>query len=134
MLQEMGHNLIINTVITGGDAMEDTMLGFATLAEKFPDSSRLIVWLNPYFGQIVYAGKTFEEFPLYAEHKSKIDAIVRLPELQAETFGFDLSTMLKDRKTFRDAVYGGEYTLMARQRLKITRDKIYGQLSIIPTL
>lgn len=134
MLKEMGHNLLINTVITGGDAIEDTMLGFATLAEKFPDSSRLIVWLNPYFGQVVYQGKTFEQFPLYEEHCSKIDAIVRLPELQVETFGFDLSTMLKDRKTFQEAVSGSEYTLMARQRLKITRDKIYGQLSTIPTL
>lgn len=134
MLKEMEHNLLINTVITGGDAMEDTVLGFATLAEKFPDSSRMIVWLNPYFGQVAYQGKSFEQLPLYDEFRSKIDAIVRLPELQAETFGFDLCAMLKDRNTFQDAIFGDKYPLMTRQRLKITRDKIYGQLAIIPTL
>lgn len=134
LLKEMGHSLVVNTVITGGDAMEDTMLGFATLADRFPDFSDMIVWLNPYFGKVVYQGKTFEDFPPYQKHREKIRAIMRLPELQAATFGHDLSTMLKERKTFQESVNGTAYNLMARQRLKIIRDKIYVQLSEIGNL
>lgn len=134
LLTEMGHNLIVNTVITGGDAMGDTMLGFATLADRFFDFADMIVWLNPYFGRVVYQGKTFEELPPYKKYRDRIRAIVRLPDLQAATFGHDLNVMLKERKTFQDAISDLEYNLMARQRLKIIRDKIYVQLSEIGDL
>lgn len=134
LLRGQGHGMVINTVITGGDAMADTMLGFETLADRFPDFVSMIVWLNPFFGKVVYEGRQFEDFPPYRKNREKIRAVVRLPELQAHTFGHDLAAMLKARKTFSEAVSGTEYNLMARQRLKIIRDKIYVQLSEIPEL
>lgn len=133
LLLERGHRLVINTVIVGGNALEDTIHGFADLAEQFTEGVGLQVWLNPFFGPVAYHGKEFWDFPIYQEHKSKIGAVIQLPEL-SETFGYDLRVMLEDRKTFQEAIFGDAYNLMARQRLKMLRDKIYGQLAQIPEL
>lgn len=135
LMAEMGHTLYTNTIITGGDAMEDTVQGFASVISQFPDTSQMVVWLNPYFGDISHNGKSFEDFPIYKSKKSKVCALVSLPELQPETFGFDLSRMLKDRLTFTQALGNdSEYHIMTKQRLKITRDNIYSKLAAVPEI
>lgn len=135
LLAEMGHNLYANTVITGGDAMEETVKGFASIISQFPDSAGMNVWLNPYFGAVLHNGKRFEEMPAYTKHKAKINAIIQLPELQTETFGYDLSAMLKAKMTFAQALNDESgYDLMAKQRLKMIRRTIYAQLDSVPSL
>jgi hypothetical protein len=36
LLQDMGHELVVHTVVTGGQALLDTVSGFAQLASQFP--------------------------------------------------------------------------------------------------
>jgi hypothetical protein len=50
LLQDMGHELVVHTVITGGQALLDTVSGFAQLASQFPAECLFVVWLNPYLG------------------------------------------------------------------------------------
>lgn len=134
MLAEMGHTLHANTVITGGDAMEETMRGFAAIVAQFPETTGINVWINPYFGAVIHNGKKFEELPAYKAYKHRINAIISLPELQTETFGFDLSRMLKDKLTFAEALEGAKYDIMARQRLKMVQKAIFSQLDAIASL
>ena len=61
LLQEMGHELVIHTVVTGGQALLDTVSGFAQLITQFPDESTFVVWLNGYWGPIESEGKSFEQ-------------------------------------------------------------------------
>lgn len=60
-LNELGHELIIHSVITGGQAMLDTIHGFAQIVNQFPDDIRFVVWLNPSWGRIESEGKSFEQ-------------------------------------------------------------------------
>ena len=48
LLQDMGHELVVHTVVTGGQALVDTVSGFAQLASQFPAECLFVVWLNPY--------------------------------------------------------------------------------------
>lgn len=50
LLKDMGHEMVVHTVITGGQALQDTVSGFAQLAGQFPDECVFVVWLNPYWG------------------------------------------------------------------------------------
>ena len=128
MLKDLGHTLVIHTVITGGQAFQDTLNGFNQLIKHFSDEVKIIVWLNPYWGNINIQGKTFEDLRVYQENKKKISAIIHIPNFKEETFGSDLKDMLKERLTFVEAISKKEFTIMMRQRLKIISAQIFKQL------
>ena len=128
LLKDMGHELIIHTVITGGQALLDTINGFAQLVNQFPEDVRYVVWLNPYWGKIESEGKSFEQLRVYKETKDRIAAIINIPDLKEETFGHDLSNMLQQKITFNEAIDSPERNIMTRQRLKLIRDQLFSQI------
>ena len=128
LLADMGHELVLHTVVTGGQALLDTVNGFRQLASQFPAEALFVVWLNPYWGPIVHQGTPFEELKVYLDRRSRVAAIVHLPALKEATFGRDLSDMLQARLTFDEALAAPALTIMTRQRLKIVRGQLFGQL------
>ena len=128
LLAEMDRQLVVHTVITGSQALLDTVSGFAQLASQFPDEALFVVWLNPYWGPIEHEGKSFEQMKAYLTNKARVSAIVRLPALKEETYGRDLTDMLKERLTFDEALALDTLTIMTRQRLKIIKGQVFGQL------
>lgn len=129
LFAEMGHQMIIHTVVTGGQSLLDTVSGFSQLATQFPDEALFVVWLNPYWGPIEHEGKGFEQMKAYLARKDRVTAIVRVPVLKGETYGRDLSEMLQQRLTFDEAIAMGSLTIMTRQRLKIVKGQLFGQLA-----
>jgi hypothetical protein len=130
LLQNMRHELMVHTVITGGQALLDTVSGFAQLASQFPVECRFIVWLNPYWGPVEHDGKTFEQMKAYTANKGRVTAIVRIPDMKDETFGRDFSDMLQNRLTFDQALALESLTIMTRQRLAIVKQEMYQQLEM----
>lgn len=128
LLTEMGHEMIVHTVITGGQALLDTVSGFSQLASQFPSEAIFVVWLNPYWGPIEHEGKSFEQMKAYTANKARVSAIVQIPSLKEETYGRDLSDMLQERLTFDEALATDSLTIMTRQRLKIIKGQLFGQL------
>lgn len=134
LLVEMGHTLVVHTVVTGGQALLDTISGFAQLISQFPAETLFVVWLNPYWGPIEHEGKSFEQLKAYNANKSRVSAIVQIPTLKEETYGRDLSDMLKDRLTFDEALAMESLTIMTRQRLKIIKGQLFSQLEAAAVL
>jgi hypothetical protein len=128
LLAEMGRQLVVHVVITGGQALLDTVSGFAQLVSQFPEGTQFVVWLNPYYGPIEHEGKTFEQMKAYLNNKARVSAIVRLPALKEETYGVDLANMLQERLTFDEALARESLTIMTRQRLKIVQGMVFAQL------
>lgn len=128
LLTEMGHELVIHTVVTGGQALLDTVSGFSQLVNQFPGEVLFVVWLNPYWGAIEHEGKGFEQMKAYTMKKDRVSAIIQIPMLKEETYGRDLSDMLQERLTFDEALAMESLTIMTRQRLKIIKSQVFGQL------
>ena len=128
LLADMGHELLVHTVVTGGQALLDTVSGFSQLVSQFPTEAIFVVWLNPYWGPIEHEGKGFEQLKAYTANKSRVSAIVTIPTLKMETYGRDLSDMLQARLTFDEALAMDSLTIMTRQRLKIVKNQLFGQL------
>ena len=128
LLQGMGHELIIHSVITGGQAFEDTIHNLKEIVPQFPAEALFVVWLNPFWGPIEDKGKSFEQLPEYAAMRDRLSALVTIPTLKAETYGRDLTDLLQSRQTFDEALAKDSLTIMTRQRLKIVRDQLYAQL------
>lgn len=130
LLESFGHQLIVHTVITSGQALIDTINGFAQLVKQFPENVIFIVWLNEFWGKIEAQSKTFEEMKVYKDYKNRISAIIKLPSVKEETFGKDISEMLKKKQTFDEAIKDSSLSIMNRQRLKIYQNKLFTQLDL----
>ena len=128
LLQALGHELVIHTVITGSQALTDTLNGFAQLATQFTQETTFIVWLNPYWGAIESEGKSFEQMKAYTANKSRVSAIIHIPSLKKETYGRDLADMLQARLTFTEALANPALTIMTRQRLTIIKNQLFAQM------
>lgn len=128
LLTDMGHELVIHTVVTGGQALLDTISGFNQLVSQFPAEAHFVVWLNPFWGPIEHEGKGFEQMKAYTTNKARVSALIQIPALKKETYGRDLSDMLQERLTFDQAIGQQSLTIMTRQRLKIIKGQMYGQM------
>lgn len=100
MLYEAGHRVIIHTSIVGGQNFIDTVNGFDALANQFPSQAEFVIWLNPFWGQVIYDNKNFDDLKTYKTHKARISAIINIPELDAALHGKDLTSMLEEKITF----------------------------------
>jgi hypothetical protein len=128
LLSDMGHELVVHTVITGSQALLDTVNGFTQLVGQFPADCLFVVWLNPYWGPIELEGKSFEQMKSYTTHKARVTAIIKMPVLKEETYGRDFSEMLQERLTFDEALAMPSRSIMTRQRLKLVKTQLYAQL------
>lgn len=117
-LSDTGMRVLIHTVITGGQAMKDTVDGLVSLAGHFP-TVPLVVWLNRYFGEIATEKKQFEEFKVYRENRDQIAALISIPLKSAQTFGQDLEDLFSRHQAFSTAFTDETLPVMTRQRLKI---------------
>ncbi|WP_417519326.1 conjugal transfer protein TraL [Marinobacter sp.] len=134
MIKDMGHELVVHTVVTGGQALKDTVTGFTQLADQFPSECSFVVWLNPFWGTIEHEGKGFEQMKAYTSYKERVSAIIHVPSLKEETYGRDFSEMLQERKTFDEALADQTKSIMTRQRLKIVRSQLFEQLEAAAVL
>jgi hypothetical protein len=56
--------------------LNDTLLGFQTLAETAAEMS-LVVWINEYFGEIERDGKTFDQMQVFLDNREKVLTSIR---------------------------------------------------------
>lgn len=131
LIAQHGKQVVIHTVITGGQAMRDTLAGFAGLVEQMPAEARIVVWLNEFFGDIEAEGKTFEEMRVYLQHRDRIHGLVRIPRQTGSTFGKDVQLMLDSKLTFDEVATSPDFGLMSKSRLATVKKTIFDQLSTV---
>ena len=127
VLSKLGHEVVVHTIVTGGQALLDTLHGAAQLIKQL-DSARFVVWLNPYWGPVSEDGKSFEQMKMYQEMKKRIESLVALPAYSEELLPQDISAMLKKRLTFKEAMESPDFTLMSRHRLRLAQRDVYARL------
>lgn len=125
MLKEMGHRVIVHTVVTGGQAMMDTLHGFSALAQHMDVS--IVVWLNEYFGEVRAKGKHFEEMKVYENHRDKVITIININKM-SPLFEQDFQRMIEKHLTFAQALEDEDFNVMAKNRLRLVQKNLYGQL------
>ncbi len=138
MLRESGREVIVHTVITGGQARRDTLIGFRFVAEGAAPGS-LVVWLNEYFGpvdgDVEIDGETvckgFTEFKVYEENRQAVLGIVTLGKRNPDTFGRDIQEMATQKLTFEEVRQSDRWSIMAKSRIFIIQQEIYSQLKSV---
>jgi hypothetical protein len=131
LIADSGKQVVIHTVITGGQAIRDTLAGFASLVEQMPEQARIVVWLNEFFGDIVAEGKAFEEMKVYLNNKDRVHGIVRIARQTGSTFGKDIQLMLDSKLTFDEVKGSADFGLMAKSRLHRVQEALYRQMGAV---
>lgn len=128
MITNNDKQVVIHTVVTGGQAMRDTLAGFSALVKQMPEEARIIVWLNEFFGDIEADGKSFEEMRAYQNNEDRVHGIVRIPRQTGSTFGKDIQLMLDSKLTFDEINKSESFGLMSKSRLFRVKEAIFGQM------
>ena len=127
VLTKSGHEVIVHTLVTGGQMLRDTLHGAYQLVGQI-EGVRFVVWLNPFLGPVAADGKTFEQMKAYQDVKKRIEAVISLPAFTDELFPQDIASMLADRLTFKEAIGSPAFTLMSRHRLTKAQSEFYSCL------
>jgi hypothetical protein len=128
LLQEQGHQVVVQTVIAGGPDAEETVKG--TIALLASTEVPLILWLNEHLGPLALQGRPIAEAAFLHEARERILGTVLLPARTKATFGKDTEEMLRQRLTFAEAI--ASFDLMPRTRNKRIRDDLWAQLDALP--
>ncbi|MDE1475898.1 nucleotide-binding protein [Xenorhabdus bovienii] len=131
LIGENKKQVVIHTVITGGQALRDTLSGFASLIEQMPENAQIIVWLNEFFGDIEAEGKTFEQMKVYQNNKERVLGLVRIARQTGSTFGEDVKLMLDGKLTFDEIKQSPDFGLMSKSRLSKVKTAIFDQLAVV---
>lgn len=126
MLRDAGRPVLLHSVLTGGQALDDTRSGLKSLLETH--DAPVLVWINEYFGLVQKDGVDFAQSQLYDQYRDRIRGVIRISRGNADTFGKDLEMMLEKKLTFAEAISSERFGIMPRQRLKMIRDDIFRQL------
>lgn len=130
MLREAGRQVFVHTVITGGQALADTLKGFKSLAETTTERN-IIVWINEYFGKVERDGKHFGDMAAYRDSEQKVFGSVAIPRRNQDTFGRDVEELVARKLTFEEAIRDSPFCLMSRQRLRVVQREVFEQLDAL---
>jgi hypothetical protein len=138
MLRDLGREVVVHSVVTGGQACRDTIVGFKFIAGRAAPGS-VVVWLNEYFGPIEvqfqagtsFSRKNFTEMKVYEDHREAVLGIISLPRRNPDTFGRDIQEMATQKLTFQEVSQSERWSIMARSRLAVVERELYAQLQVV---
>lgn len=132
-LADAGVRVITHCVVTGGQALKDTLQGLNAIANIAAPRS-VLVWRNEYFGPVEYEGARLEELPVFKNNADKLLGVVTLSKRTADTFGADVNQMVSQHMTFDEALASPDFSTMARSRLRLIRKEVDEQLTAVGIL
>lgn len=130
LLKNAGRKLYVHTVITGGQALLDTVNGFRSLAQSTEDRT-MVLWINEYFGRVERDGKKFADMAAYVDNAEKVFGSVHITQRNHDTFGRDVEEVIAKKLSFEEAIREGEFSLMTKQRLRVVQRDLFDQLTAI---
>ena len=118
-------NVFVHIPITGGQAFEETAKGLVNISNQFDEKTKIILWINEYFGKL---DKEIQTFKFYKALENRLSAQIILPEQSIDTFGEDIKMMFTANKTFNEIQKDKNLKFMVKRRLAIFQEQIFVQL------
>lgn len=135
MLSGAGITVHVHTIITGGEARDDTVTAFRELCERFGETARIVVWLNDYWGPVSEKGDPpFADWKIVKANMAAVHGFIAYPPMKRDTLLADFRAMLKAGETFAETQTEAgrkSYGVMSASRLGRLRKTLWGQLDAV---
>ena len=130
LIKDNGKDIVVHSIIGGGDTMYDTTNGFIDIANYVEGG--IILWLNEHFGSLVSStGVKVEDANFYKENFHKLIGTVILKKRSVE-FDKTINKMNALRLTFAEVEVSHKFDFSERNRLKnIVQKDVFAQLNRI---
>lgn len=133
MLINENVRMVMHVPLNGGQAKNECIKGLARVLSSI--DAQVVVWLNEHLhGEIQEQGKPFEEFEICNAYRNKIAGMVRIPVMNADTYGDDIKQMTEHNATFHEVAKSADFGRWTRTRLAEFRNIIWAELDRVPFL
>jgi hypothetical protein len=127
VLRNAGRKLYVHCVVSGGEMLTDTLLGFETIARSTPEKN-VVVWINEYFGPVARDGKALDQLNVFQANGEKVLGSIGIPLRSPDTFGESVQLMRTKKLTFDEAIQSEQFMLVQKSRLHIVQRNLFDQL------
>lgn len=126
-----GKQVFVHIIVAGGDAVGETVDGFAQIMAALPADVKAIVWLNALHGEVDIEGVEFERTAIYRKVQDQVAGIVPLPAPASDLFARDLQDLRRKRVSFKAAMDGSGFNVMERQRFSMVRRDLFARMAAV---
>ncbi|WP_034070010.1 P-loop NTPase [Pseudomonas aeruginosa] len=133
-LQDAGKQLYIHTVITAGQAKDDTFNGLKKLITMIRDEksdTQVVVWQNEFWGVPVFDGKPLSETQLVLDNRDIIQGICTIIDRNSDAFTADIRAVLESHLTLREVKQSEQFGVIAKSRIHRVYNDIFSELDAV---
>lgn len=130
MLLDAGKEVCMHTVVTGGPGAADTLVGASMVLDHTVPGTKSVIWSNPFFGDVSMDGKGLRDFKMIKASADKLSGIVEITK-RNDLFVENVRSVAQAGRTANEALSDNALNPIVRQRIKVVRDDIFGQLDAI---
>ncbi|EKH8549299.1 conjugal transfer protein TraL [Salmonella enterica] len=130
-LEQFGKKTYIHTIITGGQAKDDTANGLISLIDMIKESgtnTKIVVWNNEFWGTPLFDGKTLEEMSWIKKNNDVIQGIVSVIDRKSDAFSTDIRLMTENHMTYNEVKESDMFGLIAKSRIFRVFNDVYNEL------
>jgi hypothetical protein len=127
VLEGMQRELVLHTVVVGGEAHADTLDGLRFVARTFK-AAHVVAWLNPMNGPI--DREVFDKALAEGDLSDQV-TVIDCPDFggpNATTFGRDFDALLRAKHTFKEGRAARASEIMVAHRFGMMEKRIFNML------
>ena len=135
-LAQFKKQVVVHSIVVGGDAMAETAAGFGRVFDSTPESTRIVLWLNQYRAPVALGGVPFVESDGFKKMEHRVYAVIDMPESWGDLFDRDIQEMRQLRMSFEEAIRGDArpgldepFNILQRQRFTLIQRDYFDKLS-----
>ncbi|AJJ37987.1 cobQ/CobB/MinD/ParA nucleotide binding domain protein (plasmid) [Yersinia pestis] len=133
-LEQFGKQTYIHTIITGGQAKDDTANGLIALIDMIKESgtkTKVVVWKNEFWGTPFFDGKSLEDMPWIKKNGDIIEGIVSIVDRNSDAFSTDIKIMTENHMTYNEVKESEKFGLIAKSRVFRVFNDVYQELDAV---
>lgn len=133
-LESFEKQVFIHSIITGGQAKDDTATGLIALIDTLKESdsnAKIIVWKNEFWGIPEFKGKQLESMPWIKEAGNLIQGFVTIIDRNSDAYSTDIKIMSENHMTYDDVKKSDQFGILSKSRINRVFSDIYVQLDSV---
>lgn len=130
-MQEYGKQVYIHSVVTGGQAKDDTVTGLLSLIElvrKSQTNTKIVVWENEFWGIPEFEGKALSVMPWITANFDIIQGIVKIEDRNSDAYSTDIRLLTENHMTCREFKESDKFGFIAKSRVNRVFESLYAEL------